>query len=80
MPGVGVWKRNISGGQSVEEALMENIPEEIPLCSEAGNGESIAIKHDETGFVTVSEAQDEIEANETNVPIFFYPMPISISN
>ena len=41
---------------------MENIPEEIPLCSEAGNGESIAVKSDETGFVTVSEVQDEIDA------------------
>ena len=59
---------------------MENVPEEITLCSEAGNGESIAVKNDETGFVTVSEAEDEIDAKETNVPIFFYPMPLFISN
>ena len=59
---------------------MENLPEEIPLCSEAGNGESIAVKYDETGFVTVSEAEDEIDANETNVPIFFYPLSIFIGN
>ena len=59
---------------------MKNIPEESTLCSEAGNGESIAVKHDETGFVTVSEAEDEIDAKETNVPIFFYPMPLFISN
>ena len=61
--------------QSVEDALMNNNPEEIPLCYEAGNGESIALKHDGTGFVTVSEAEDEIDAQATNVPIFFYPMP-----
>ena len=59
---------------------MENVPEEIPLCYQPGNGESIAVKHDGTGFVTVSEAEDEIDANETNVPIFFYPMPIILSN
>lgn len=78
--GVGVWKRDVSGGQSVEEALMKNTPKIIPLCYYAGNGESIALKYDGTGFVTVSEAEDEADAQSTNVPIFFYDMPDCLSD
>ena len=78
--GVGVWKRDVSGGQSVEEALMKNTPKIIPLCYYAGNGESIALKYDGTGFVTVSEAEDEANAQSTNVPIFFYEMPDCLSD
>ena len=69
-----MWKIDVNGGESVEEALMKNQPNEIPLCYEAGNGESIALKHDGTGFITVSEAKDEADAQSINVPIFFYPL------
>ena len=69
-----MWNRDVNGGESVEEALMKNQPNEIPLCYEAGNGESIALKHDGTGFITVSEAKDEADAQSINVPIFFYPL------
>ena len=68
-----MWNRDVDGGQSVEDALMKNQPKEIPLCYKSGNGESIALKHDGTGFVTVSEASGEVDAQSTNVPIFFYP-------
>ena len=68
-----MWNRDVDGGQSVEEALMKTQPKEIPLCYEAGNGESIALKQDGTGFVTVSEANGEADAQSTNVPIYFYP-------
>jgi hypothetical protein len=44
------------------------------LCNEAGQGESIAIKQDGTGFYTVTEAKGEDDSNKVDVPISFYSL------
>ena len=44
------------------------------MCKESGQGESIAFGNYGKGFYTVSEAPDEDEAKEVNVPIFYYSL------
>ena len=44
------------------------------MCKESGQGESIAFGNNWKGFYTVSEATDEDEAKEVNVPIFYYSL------
>ena len=44
------------------------------MCKESGQGESIAFGNNGKGFYTVSEAPDEDEAKEVNVPIFYYSL------
>jgi len=61
-PFLRMWERN--DGQSVEDAIMYNEPCNFPLVDEP-LGESLAIRDDETGFVTTSDGQG-------NAPIYFY--------
>ena len=49
-----MWTRN--DDQSVEDAIMYNEPCELALKDEP-LGESLAIRDDETGFVTTSDGQ-----------------------
>ena len=44
------------------------------MCEESGQGESISFRNDGKGFYTVSEAPDEDEAKDVNVPIFYYSL------
>ena len=67
-----IWDRNIEK-ETVESVLMGGKGYKIPLCSEP-QGEAIAIKYDNTGFYTVSEAAGEEEAKEINIPIYHYPI------
>merc|ERR1712150_21731 len=61
-PFLRMWERN--DGQSVEDAILYNEPCEFTLKDEP-LGESLAIRDDETGFVTTSDGQG-------NAPIYFY--------
>ena len=47
-----MWKRQ--DGQSIEEVILQNEPCELTLKDEY-LGESVAIRGDNSGFVTVSE-------------------------
>ena len=73
---VKIWNRNVNGGQTVEEVLSgsQGPSKTISLCKESGQGESIAFGNNWKGFYTVSEAPDEDEAKEVNVPIFYYTL------
>merc|ERR1712060_498215 len=73
---VKIWNRNVNGGQTVEEVLSGfQVPSKtVSLCKESGQGESIAFGNYRKGFYTVSEAPDEDEAKEVNVPIFYYSL------
>ena len=57
-----MWERK--DGQTVESAMFENESCEYRLTYEP-LGESIAIKHDDSGFSTTSDAQ-------AFAPIYFY--------
>ena len=57
-----MWTRN--DDQLVEDAMMNNEPCELVLKDEP-LGESLAIRDDETGFVTTSDGQ-------SHPPIYFY--------
>ena len=57
-----MWER--LDGQSVEEAILQNEPCEYVLKDEI-LGESLAIRHDDSGFLTTSDGQG-------NAPIYFY--------
>ena len=59
---VHMWERK--NGQSVEEAIQQNEPCEYVLRDEV-LGESLAIRHDDTGFLTTTDGK-------TNAPIYFY--------
>ena len=54
--------------------MIRNQGRDIPLCKEAGQGESIAIKQDGKGFYTVTEAKGEDANNNVDVPISFYSL------
>ena len=71
-----IWNRDIHSGQTVEEVLSGSKGpfKTISLCEESGQGESISFRNDGKGFYTVSEAPDEDEALEVNVPIFYYSL------
>ena len=77
---VKIWNRNVNGGQTVEEVLSgsQGPSKTISLCKESGQGESIAFGNNWKGFYTVSEAPDEDEALEVNVPIFYYSLDTGI--
>ena len=57
-----MWERN--EGQSVADAILYNEPCEFTLVDE-NLGESVAIKHDDSGFITTSDEQ-------VNAPLYFY--------
>jgi len=61
-PVLRMWTRN--DDQLVEDAMMNNEPCELVLKDEP-LGESLAIRDDETGFVTTSDGQ-------SHPPIYFY--------
>ena len=71
---VRIFSRDTSIGESVETALIRNKGRDIPLCKEAGQGESIAIKQDGQGFYTVTEAKGEESSDQVDVPINFYSL------
>ena len=71
---VRIIDRDTSIGESVEMALIRNEGRDIPLCEEAGQGESIAIKQKGKGFYTVTEAKGEDANAEVDVPITFYAL------
>ena len=73
---VKIWNRDINSGQTVEEVLSGSKGpfKTISLCEESGQGESISFRNDGKGFYTVSEAPDEDEAKDVNVPIFYYSL------
>ena len=72
--GARIWTRNTFIGESVETVLMQNEGRIISVCHEA-QGESIAIKHDGSGFYTISEAAgEEKSADQIDIPMFFYPI------
>ena len=57
-----MWERR--SGQSVEDALRHNRPCDLKLRSEH-QGESIAFRDNEKGFVTTSD-------NQKYAPIYYY--------
>jgi len=61
-PYIRMWDRN--DGQSVEDAILESEPCEFTLIDEP-LGESVAIKYDDSGFITTSDEQ-------VNAPLYFY--------
>merc|ERR1712136_471509 len=61
-PHIRKWDRN--DGQSVEDAILGSEPCEFTLIDEP-LGESVAIKADESGFITTSDEQ-------VNAPLYFY--------
>ena len=67
-----VWKRNIWSGEFVEEVLTKKKGTAIPVCHEA-QGESVAIRSDNKGFITVSEAKGEDESTSIDIPTYYYP-------
>ena len=71
-----IWKRNVNSGQTVEEVLTGSLgpTKTLSLCKESGQGETIAFGNNVKGFYTISEAPDEDEAKEVNVPIFYYSL------
>ena len=71
-----IWKRNVNSGQTVEEVLAGSLgpTKTVSLCKESGQGESIAFGNNVKGFYTISEASDENEEKEVNVPIFYYSL------
>ena len=71
---VRIFTRDTSVGESVEVALIRNKGRDIPLCKEAGQGESIALKQDGKGFYTVTEAKGEESSGQVDVPINFYSL------
>ena len=73
-----VWERNVNSGQTVEEVLTGSLgpTETLSLCKESGQGETIAFGNNVKGFYTISEASDENEEKEVNVPIFYYSLNI----
>ena len=64
-----MWTRK--QGQTVESALIENNSCELVLRAEP-QGEGLAIKHDKTGFYTISEMAGE-EKGKNDVPFNYYP-------
>ena len=69
--GARMWSRKTTTAETVESALTSNKGHELELCTEP-QGESIAIKHDNTGFYTISEASRKKNANKNGVPIYYY--------
>ena len=68
-----MWNRNTTAKEMVESAITRNEGRKLILCSEP-QGEAIALKHDRTGFYTISEAKGEDNANKSDVPILYYSL------